>query len=41
MLQTEATYKSKLISNTKYLNTKYKKGQFVNIVKNTKTVHQI
>jgi len=32
MLQIEATYKSELINNTKYLNTKYKKGQFINIV---------
>jgi len=33
MLQTEATYKSELINNTEYLNTKYKKGHFINNVK--------
>jgi hypothetical protein len=33
MLQIEGTYRSQLINNTEYLNIKYKKDQFVNIVK--------
>jgi hypothetical protein len=39
MLQFEATYKSELINNTEYLNTNYKKGQFVNIVKKIRKLY--
>jgi hypothetical protein len=35
LVQVEATYKTEIIRNAKYLNTKYKEDQFLNIVKNT------
>ena len=36
LLQTEVTYKAKIIDISEYLNTKYKEDQFVNIVKSHK-----
>jgi len=41
LLQNEATYEAELIKSAEYLNTKYTKDRFVNIVKVRKVINQI
>ena len=41
LVQIEAAYKAEIINIAEYINTNYKEGQFVNIVKTTKALNQI
>jgi hypothetical protein len=41
LVQTEAAYKAEIINIAEYLNTNYKRDQFVNILKAKKALNQI
>ena len=41
LVQFAAAYKAETINIAEYLNTNYKEDQFVNIVKNHESIHQI